>query len=155
MLSYNKRKMQMKFFGVDTKEKDLGYFGIRKCDVCEDFRDVNLIEVTGIDRFFAIPIKKLGTRRFLTCTKCGACFEINEDLWNYYCEYEYRFDKQTTDQIFDTLKNIAHDLKEKNINLKFDDKASEHSINLIFNNLCKKFANPENVGEIMSVYFSQ
>lgn len=144
----------MKLFGVDTKEKNLGYFGIRKCDVCGDFRDVNLLEVKGTDRFFAIPVKSLGVRRFLTCTKCGACFEISEDLWNYYCEYEYRFDKQTTDKIFDTLKDISKHLKEKNINLKFDDKSSEHSINLIFNNLCKKFSNPENVGEIMSVYFS-
>lgn len=144
----------MRFFGVDTSKKDNGYFGIRKCEVCGDLRDVNLIELTGTERFFGIPIKKLGIRRFLMCTSCGACFEINEDLWNYYCQYEYRFDKSTTDEVIHTLKEINEDLKKNNIILKFEDKSSEHSINMIFHNLCRKFNNPENISEIMSVYFS-
>lgn len=146
--------MQMKLFGVDTKTQDKGYFGVRRCDVCGDFRDVNLVEITGTERFFGIPVKNLGKRRFMMCTTCGACFEINEDLWNYYCQYEYRFDKTTTDNVIATLKVIADDLKKSNIQLKFDDKACEHSINLIYHNLCRKFHNPENISEIMSVYFS-
>lgn len=145
---------QMKLFGIDAKEKDHGYFGVRKCEVCGDFRDVNLIEVVGTERFFAIPLKKLGTRRFLACARCGACFEVNKDLWNYYCGYKYRFNKETTDQVLSTLKQIDDDLKSNNVSLKFDDKIYEHSINLMFKNLCKKFNNPENVEEIMSVYFS-
>lgn len=144
----------MKVFGVDVKQKNKGYFGIRKCEVCGGLRDVNLIEVSGCEKFLCVPIKKLGIRRFLMCTTCGACFEINEDLWNYYSQYKFRFDKATTDQVISALNSISEDLAKNDICLKFEDKASQHSINMIFNNLCKKFNNPENLSEIISVYFS-
>lgn len=144
----------MKLFGRDVLKKDFGYFGIRRCDVCKTLRDVDLLEITGVERFLGIKTKNLGVRRFLVCSKCGASFEINADLWNYYSRYAYRFNKQTTDQVVAMLDGINGDLKQNNVILKLGDKTSLHSLNLIYHNLCKKFDNPDNIEEIMSVYFS-
>ena len=144
----------MKLFGTDVKKIEKGYFGIRKCENCKALKDVDLVEMQGKERIFCVPIKNLGSRRFLVCKDCGAAFEITEDLWNYYQQYEYRFDKSTTDEVIRTLDEITKDLNSNNINLSFKDKSSEQSINLIYHNLCKKFNNPENISELISVYFS-
>ena len=54
-----------------------------------------------------------------------------------------------------TLKQIDTDLLEQNLNLKCEDKLSQSSLNMIFNNLIKKFGNPNNLEELISVYFSK
>ena len=144
----------MKFFGLNIKTKEKGYFGVRRCTECNALRDVNLVEIYGTERMFFIPTKKLNVKRFLICTSCGAALEINNDLWNYYKTYN-RFDKPTTDKVVQTLKQIDVDLANKNVDLRCEDKTSQTSLNLIFNNLIKKFGNPNNLEELISVYFSR
>jgi len=144
----------MKFFGLDVKTNEKGYFGVRRCTECKSLRDVNLVEITGVERMFFIPVKKLANKRFLICTTCGAALEINNDLWNYYNTYN-RFDKSTTDKVVETLQQIDSDLTDKNLSLKCDDKISQSSLNLIYDGLIKKFGNPNNLEELISVYFSK
>lgn len=144
----------MKFFGLNVKTEEKGYFGVRRCNNCKDIKDVKLMEVTGTENMFFIPIKKLGTKRFLICEKCGAALEINEDLWNFYKTYD-RFDKSTTDQVVQTLKQIDVNLNNSNVKLDCKDKFSENSINMIYDTLFKKFGNPNNLEELISVYFSK
>ena len=144
----------MKFFGLDVKTSEKGYFGVRRCSECKSLRDVNLIEINGVERFFFMPRKTHPTKHFLICATCGAALEINKDLWHYYQTYD-RFDKQTTDQVVNTLQQIDSDLNSQNLNLKCEDKSSQTSLNLIFNNLTKKFGNPNNLEELISVYFSR
>ena len=144
----------MKFLGTDIKTDEKGYFGVRRCTECNALKDVNLIEVHGIERVFFMPIKKLGLKRFLICSSCGAALEINNDLWNYYSTYS-RFDKPTTDQIVQTLKQIDLDLANQNLNLKTGTKESLSSLDMIYKNLIRKFGNPNNLEELISVYFSK
>lgn len=144
----------MKFFGLDVKTNEKGYFGVRRCTECKALRDVNLVEINGVERVCFIPTKKLASKRFLICTTCGAALEINNDLWNYYKTYN-RFDKPTTDKVVQTLKQIDTDLTEQNLNLRCEDNLSQSSLNMIFNNLIKKFGNPNNLEELISVYFSK
>lgn len=144
----------MKIFGRDVTETKKGYFGVRRCTICKALRDVNLLELKGVERFLFLPVKRLGIQRYLICEKCGAGLQINDDLWNYYKTYEYRFTKETTDEIVKTLDKIAIDLKANHIELNYNDKSCENSLNMIYRNLCKQFSNPENVEELISVYFS-
>lgn len=144
----------MKFFGTDVKTEEKGYFGIRRCTECNALRDVNLVEIYGTERMFFIPIKKLGLKRFLVCSSCNAALEINKDLWNYYKTYP-RFDKHTTDQIVQTLKQIDLDLADNNVDLKIGSKESVSSLDMIYKNLIRKFGNPNNLEELISVYFSK
>ncbi|MBQ8430899.1 MAG: hypothetical protein IJX26_03020 [Clostridia bacterium] len=145
----------MKFWGVDVKSREKGYFGIRKCSECGKLQDVDLLEVDGFKCYCFFPIKKLGTKRFLVCSKCGAALEISKDLWNYYEKYDFRFDKPTTDEIVAKLNNINLDLATNNIELNLKSPESQQSLNMIYDNLCKMYNNPENVEEIISVYFQQ
>ena len=144
----------MKFFGTDVKTEEKGYFGIRRCTECNALRDVNLVDIHGTERMFFIPIKKLGLKRFLVCSTCNAALEINKDLWNYYKTYS-RFDKHTTDQIVQTLKQIDLDLADNNVDLKIGSKESVSSLDMIYKNLIRKFGNPNNLEELISVYFSK
>lgn len=144
----------MKFVGIEVKENDKGYFGIRRCELCKQLRDVKLIELYGQSYLFFIPIKKLNPKRFLVCEKCGACFEISEKLWNYYKEYyPRRFDKKTTDSVVAVLNQINSSLVENNVNIKITDPTCKNSLDMIYQNLCKTFGNQKNIEEIMSVYF--
>ena len=145
----------MKFWGIDIKQKNNGYFGVRRCTNCNQIRDVELMELQGKKCVCFFPVKDLGTKRFLICSHCTAALEINDDLWEYYSKYDYRFDKQTTDEIVDTLKNINNTLTSKEINLDFDSKDSQSALNLIYDKLCAKYNNPQNLEEIISVYFSK
>ena len=144
----------MKFFGLDVKTDEKGYFGIRRCTECKALRDVNLVEICGVERMFFVPVKKHACKRFLICTTCGAALEINNDLWNYYKTYD-RFDKSTTDKVVQTLQQIDSDLVDQNLNLKCEDKLSETSLNMIYEGLIKKYGNPNNLEELISVYFSK
>lgn len=144
----------MKFFGLDIKTNEKGYFGVRRCTGCKTLRDVNLVEIYGVERVCFIPVKKLSSKRFLICTTCGAALEINNDLWNYYKTYN-RFDKTTTDRVVQTLEQIDNDLSKQNLDLRCEDKFSEPSLNMIYDGLIKKFGNPNNLEELISVYFSK
>ena len=145
----------MKFFGIDSKQINKGYFGVRRCSQCNQINDVNLVDLTGTQCVCFFPIKKYPTRHFLVCSNCGAALEINEDLWNYYNSYPYRFDKKTTDEIVATLDVIDQDLKQQGVNIKCGEEKNVNSLNMIFDSLCKKFDNPQNVEELVSVYFSK
>jgi len=145
----------MKFFGIDVKENSKGYFGVRYCQNCKKLMDVNLVELQGKECFFFVPIKQTPVKRFLVCNSCGAAFELDEDLWHYYSSYSYRFDKSTTQEIVQTLQDIEKNLKENNVKLACEDKLSEASLNMIYKNLCEKYPNPQNVEELISVYFSK
>ena len=144
----------MKFIGTDVVTYEKGYFGVRRCGNCKDVRDVKLIEMCGKERLLFIPIKNIGKKRFLICEKCGAALEINDDLWNFYKSYP-RFDKDTTDEVLTTLKQIENNLNVSNVKLSCTDKLSENSLNMIYDSLNKRFNNPGNVEELISVYFSK
>lgn len=145
----------MKAFGFDVKTQNFGYFGVRRCGVCNSLQDVDLLKFKGIIRFLFLPIKTVKEKRFLACQKCGACFEINDDLWNYYKTYKERYSKRTTDEILKYIIAIDKDLQQNQINLMLDSEESKKSISMIFNELLQKYNNPNNLEELISVYFSK
>jgi len=145
----------MKFFGLDTKQIKKGYFGVRRCTNCNSLNDVNLVELNTTQCVCFFSIKKYPTRHFLVCSNCGAVLELNQDLWNYYNSYPYRFDKKTTDEIVSTLNNIDRDLQQQGVDIKCGEEKNLNSLNMIFDGLCKKFDNPKNVEELVAVYFSK
>jgi hypothetical protein len=145
----------MKFLGKDIKEVNKGYFGVRRCTICnEHLRDVDLIEIHCTNYFCFIPLRSTIIKRILVCTNCKAYMEIDDKLWKYYSTYyNHRFDKQTTDGIINTLSSISNTMAENGIALKVDDETSQKSLDLIFNSLCDKYGVSENVEEIVSVFF--
>ena len=56
----------MKFFGEEIKEIDKGYFGVRRCTVCDEkLRDVNLVELQqNFNIFFIILLFLFITKVF-------------------------------------------------------------------------------------------
>lgn len=145
----------MKFFGKDVKQVDRGFFGIRRCTICDEaLRDVNLVELWVTTNIFFVPIKSSCEKRLLVCQKCDACMEINDDLWEYYQTYlNRRFNKATTHEIVGTLTQLDNQMRDKGVNLSIDDKSMEASINLIYNSLVEKYKTWQNVEEIVSVFY--
>lgn len=145
----------MKFFGKDVIQKDKGFFGVRRCTICDDvLRDVNLVELWVTTNVFFIPIKSWCEKRLLVCQKCGACMEINDELWKYYKTYLHkRFDKSVTHEIIGTLTNLENQMKNTGVNLSINSKTDEASINLIYNSLVEKYKTWQNVEEIVSVFY--
>lgn len=145
----------MKFFGEEIKEVNKGYFGIRRCTICnEKLRDVNLVELYASFNVFFIPVRKRYCKRILVCQECNAFMEIEDSLWNYYSTYiNKRFTKSTTDEIVGTLSNMNKELKNSGIKLNLDDESCHQSIDLIYNNLVKKYSTWQNVEEIISIFY--
>ena len=147
----------MKFLGKDYIEVDKGYFGVRRCTICNDnIRDVNLVEVYTANYFCFFPIRKTLFKRILVCQHCKAFMEIDNQLWGYYSTYyNNRFDKTTTDSIIGSLSKISNDIEKNGIKLKIDDESSQQSLDFIYSNLCKKYNTPQNVEEIVSVFYKK
>ena len=145
----------MKFLGKQITEVNKGYFGIRRCTVCnEQLRDVDLVEIHSTNYFCFIPTSSNITKRILVCSHCKAYMEINQKLWEYYSTYyNNRFDKETTDTIINTLSSLSNEMSKKGVTLSIDDESSIESIDLIFNTLCNKYKTTQNVEEIVSVFY--
>ena len=145
----------MKFIGRDLKDINKGYFGVRRCTICNDaLRDVDLVEILATNYIFFVPIKSNIVKRILVCNHCKAYMEIDDKLWKYYNSYyNRRFDKPTTDIIINTLSTISNDMAQNGVKLCTDDDTSKQSLDLIFNKLCDRYEVAENVEEIVSVFY--
>lgn len=144
----------MKIFGADVVKKEKGFFGVRKCSNCNELVDVNYLELQGIERFLFIPVKKYITKRYLHCSKCQALYEITDEQWNHYSSYLHnRVDKNTTGEIIKTLEKINSSLLDNGTVIDVEDKLYHETLDLICDNLIKKYGHKENIEEIMSVYF--
>lgn len=145
----------MKFFGKDIKEVNKGYFGVRRCTICnEELRDVNLVEIYATNYFCFIPTKSTVIKRILVCQHCKAYMELDNKLWGYYSTYyNSRFNKTTTDDIVNTLKTISNTMEQNGVKLDIDDETSQQSLDLIYKSLCDKYGVCENIEEIVSVFY--
>ena len=145
----------MKFFGKELKDVKKGYFGIRRCTVCDEMlRDVDLVEMHAINYICFIPLRNKIIGRLLVCRHCNAFMEINNDLWEYYSTYyNQRFNKATTDTIVNTLSNISNQMELHGVKLNMEDKIYTKSIDLIYKSLAEKYGVCENIEEIISVFY--
>ena len=145
----------MKFFGKEIKEVKKGYFGIRRCTICNnELRDVDLAEVHQESYLCFIPVKSKIVGRILICNHCNAFMEIDDELWNYYSTYyNKRFTKTTTDNIIFTLKKLSKQMENNGVKLNISDKSDTKSLDLIYNILTQKYGVCENVEEIISVFY--
>ena len=145
----------MKIFGADIIKINKGFFGIRKCETCGELKNVNLLILKGVVRFFFFPIKTLITKKFLVCQKCEACYEITEDQWNYYSTYiSNRLDQKTTEKVVQTLNDINKTFLNKGTIIDIDNEIYYPSLDNILISLAKKYGHEQSLQEIMSVYFS-
>ena len=145
----------MKFFGKDVKQVNKGYFGVRRCNVCNDeLRDVELVELYAVNRVCFAPISQRLLKRILVCKQCNAYMEIDDKLWRYYNSYyNQRFNKSTTDSIISLLTTMNKDLEKNGVKLGVDDKISESSLDLIYRSLTQKYQVYQNIEEIISVFY--
>lgn len=144
----------MKCFGLDIIKNDKGFFGVRQCTNCSKLVDVNLIELTGVDRFLFMPVKKYITKRYLCCEKCQSLFTLTDEQWAHYKTYlNHRLNKKTTDEILSTLKNINKTYLENGVVVDIDNKVYHPALDEICDNLTKKYGHTKNLEEIISVFF--
>ena len=145
----------MKFFGKQFKDENKGYFGVRRCTICnEKLRDVNLVEIYAVNYIFFIPVSKTLVKRILVCQHCNSYMEISNNLWGYYSTYyNKRFSKSTTDDIVNILTDMTKQLERKGVKLGIEDKSAEQSLDLIYKSLTQKYHVCENVEEIISVFY--
>lgn len=145
----------MVFLGESIETKNKGYFGIRYCDECGEFQDVELIEVKKVFRFFFFRVKTYAEKRFLCCKKCGASFEISPKLWGFYQTYiTKRMNKKSTDEVLETLRKINDEYRNHNIFIDMSDSIYYGSLDTICDSLEKKYGNVEYLEEVMNVFFS-
>ena len=144
----------MKAFGMDIIKKDSGYFGVRECSNCGKLVDVNLLELTGVERFLFLPVKTYVTKRYLKCIHCESLFTLSDEQWAHYKSYlNHRLSKKTTEEILDTLKQINSSYQEKGIFVDIDDTTYHPALDDICDILIKKYGHKENMEELISVYF--
>lgn len=147
----------MKFLGKELKEFNKGYFGVRRCTICnEELRDVNLVEIYSTNYICFIPVKYTVIKRILVCQHCKAYMEIDNKLWQYYSTYyNKRFNKFTTDNIIKTLTDLSNTMEQNGIKLNIEDEASQPALDLVYNTLCEKYKVCENIEEIVSVFYKK
>ena len=145
----------MKFFGKSIKQIDKGYFGIRRCGICNNqLRDVNLVELQATNNVFFVPISSGKPKYLLVCQHCGAFMEINDELWKYYqTYYPMRFSKKITDDIVCTLSNLNKELENGGVKLDINDVSTQRAIDLIYKGLTEKYKVWQNIEEIVSVFY--
>ncbi|MBQ7880535.1 MAG: hypothetical protein IJ358_01665 [Clostridia bacterium] len=145
----------MKFFGKGVKGVNKGYFGLRRCSVCNDeLRDVDLVEMHEVNYVCFVPVRNKIGMRILVCKQCNSYMEINNKLWEYYNSYyNRRFNKTTTDNIVKILNDMSSQMAQKGVKLNVDNKADEQSLDLIYKGLTDKYKVWENIEEIISVFF--
>ncbi len=146
----------MKFFGKEIKEYNRGYFGIRRCTVCNNqLRDVDLADVYERFNVCFLPLYKRTFAHILVCKTCNAYMEIDNKLWTYYAKYlPSRFNKNTTDEIMSTIKKVDNELQNNGVKLNIDDTSSDKSLDLIYKILVEKYGCAENIEEIISVFYN-
>lgn len=145
----------MVFIGEGIETKNNGYFGIRYCNECEEFHDVELIEVKKVFRFFFFRVKTYAVKRFLCCKECGASFEISPKLWDFYQTYiTKRMNKKSTDEVVATLKQINDEFRSHGTFIDMSDSIYYGSLDTICDSLEKKYGNVEYLEEIMNVFFN-
>ena len=145
----------MKFLGRELKEVNKGYFGVRRCTICNaELRDVNLVEIYATNYICFVPVRKTLIKRLLVCQHCKAYMEIDDKLWGYYSTYyNTRFNKTTTDNIINTLTQLSTTMEQNGVKLDIDDDSAQQSLDLIYKSLCDKYGVCENVEEIVSVFY--
>ncbi len=145
----------MKIFGKEFKEENKGYFGVRRCNICNsELRDVDLVEIYAVNYFCCIPISRTLAKRVLVCKHCKAFMEIDDKLWKYYSSYyNKRFDKDTTDDIVEMLTSMSNQMEKNGVKLEINDKFSASSLDLIYKSLTEKYHVWQNVEEIISVFY--
>ena len=145
----------MKFIGDSVETTNLGYFGIRRCENCGGFKDVDLVEIKKVFRFCFLNLKTYAVKRFLVCHTCSACFEVSPELWEFYKTYNSkRMGKQLTDEVVSTLTQINNDLVKSGTIINLDDNTCHVSLDIIHSTLSKKYGHPEYLEELISVFFS-
>lgn len=146
----------MKFFGKDINEANKGYFGVRRCTVCDNnLRDVNLANINQTFNLFFLPVYKKTIGHILVCRTCNAYMNLDNKLWSYYSKYlSSRFNKTQTDEIVSTIKQVDNELKNNGVKLSVDDASCDKSLDLIYNILVEKYGSAQNVEEIISVFYN-
>ena len=143
----------MKLFGLDVREQNYGYFGVRKCCNCDAIRDVTYIKLAPVLRLLGLPISLGKARRFLVCTKCGAAFDVPEELWEHYkTYYNQRYSKSKTDELLSILIKIDANIADNTVDYR--NKGYDSVLEMIYNSLIGKFGNGKNLEEVISVYFN-
>ena len=143
----------MRLFGLDIMQKNMGYFGVRRCTECGGLKDVEYVKLKAVFRVFGLPIPLKTLKRFLVCDKCGAAFEVSDELWDYYkTYYNKRFSKAKTDELLGILIKIDATVADNSVDYK--EKCYTTVLDMIYNSLIKKFPNGKNLEEVLSVYFS-
>ena len=145
----------MKIFGKEYKEENKGYFGVRRCNICNnELRDVDLVEIYAVNYFCCIPVSRTLVKRVLVCQHCKAYMEIDDKLWKYYSSYYgERFSKDTTDDIVEMLTSMSNQMEKNGVKLEINDKFSASSLDLIYKSLTEKYHVWQNVEEIISVFY--
>ena len=146
----------MKFLGKEIKEYNKGYFGVRRCTVCDNqLRDVDWAEICERTNICFVPVYKRTISHILICKTCNAYMTINDKLWKYYSKYlGERFSKGTTDEIVTTIKKVDKELQNNGVKLSVEDSSADKSLDLIYNILVEKYGCAENVEEIISVFYN-
>ena len=145
----------MKFFGKEIRELNKGYFGVRRCTICNDeLRDVDLVEIYATSYFCFVPIRNTLLKRILVCSHCKAYMEIDNKLWNYYqTYYNERFNKSTTDNIINLLTSLSQQMEQNGVKLGIHDETAQQSLDLIHKTLSEKYGVRENIEEIITVFY--
>ena len=145
----------MKFFGKEIQDVNKGYFGVRRCTICnEELRDVNLVEIYATHHVCFVPVRKSLVNRILVCQHCNSYMKINNELWKYYSTYyNKRFSKATTDDIVNILTNISNQMEQNGVKLNTQDDTAQQSLDLIYKSLTEKYEVCENIEEIISVFY--
>ena len=145
----------MKLFGTDIIKKDKGYFGIRRCAKCGELKEVNLLELEGVERFFYFFKKKYVTKRFLTCNTCNSIYEITDEQWAHYTPYLHnRLNKEQTKEVVETLDTINKSFVNNGTFIDITNEIYHPSIDSIYEQLIKKYGHKETLEELISVFFS-
>jgi len=145
----------MKFIGPDVVKNNKGYFGVRRCSKCNELKEVNLLELKGVVRFFFLPVKTYITKRYLVCNTCQSVYEITNEQWNYYSTYLHnRLDKKTTNNVLDTLTKINNTFVDNGTFIDITKEIYHPSIDSIYEELIKKYGHKETLEELISVFFS-
>ena len=143
----------MKLFGLDIVQQNLGYFGVRRCSECGGLKDVDYVKIRAVFRLFGIPIPLQTLKRFLVCSKCGAAFDISDELWEYYKSYyNKRFSKSKTDELISILIKVDANIADNSVD--YSARGYNSILDMIYESLIKKFPNSKNLEEVISVYFS-
>lgn len=67
------------FFGVMSRQKELGQFKDTSCKSCGNVAVYNLIKIYNVFYLFFIPIFKWGNRYYAQCKTCNSIFQVEDN----------------------------------------------------------------------------